>query len=220
MTNKEISKKTGVRSDSIQLIRAGKQWNDIRDQYDITYTQRKSDFPKERFHEIGKLMEEGYSNSEIMRELDYSSGERIAMFRNGELYTDISSQYDIPPTMRREYLDESDVRLICEKILLGYADIDIHREFFPDKHNRFTQSISDVRKGSNFKDIISEYGLPSDEFNSSPNPRYYITPELKEEAIKIIKENPKLSNNELSTMVRGVPWYMIRYYRSELNCAV
>lgn len=103
-------------------------------------------------HLVCQRLEEGVGCSEISRIYGFSY-DAVYQIKRGENWKHISSQYNITkPKQRSPMLTESNVRVICEQIVLGKSSVEIAEEF-----DFSYDVVAKIKSGKNWRSISREY---------------------------------------------------------------
>ena len=150
-SNTEILEKYEVNRVIISQIRCGKSYTHISKNYNISrlYNDNLSD---EIVHKICKLLEEGYSNKEILEKYEVNK-DTISLIRCGKTYTHISKNYNISKR-HNDRLSEETVHKICTLMEDGYSNKEISEKCRVNRNN-----ITQIRCGKSHTDISKNYNI-------------------------------------------------------------
>lgn len=97
-TNKEISKKLGIKKNVINSIRNRKRWTHISDKFIFgeCVSEYNSEFTIDEIKECCQMLEDGFSTKEITTKLGINKN-IISKIRHKKAWTFISKKYDIKP---------------------------------------------------------------------------------------------------------------------------
>ena len=146
--------------DIIRAIYTKKSWTSISCNYRFhDYGDRKHSMTESEVRSICKLMESGYTNSEITSMIGYGNDYKdpitrnmrtlIGSIRNGKCYSEISSDYsfNLPSKKKHKIFSDEQVHLICKSLENGLSADDILSKLGLDSTN--------VKEKELFKKIIS-----------------------------------------------------------------
>lgn len=136
-------------------------------------------FSNEEVHHICKLIENNYSNTDILNELGLEYGKErnriasiIRLIRRGQTYLNISSQYDIPGINGKRYYSTEMTKNICDALsdpnkvyrideLCDYFNIDLNdRKMFANYVQDITRRMRDKHIVDNYPVLHSPLPLP------------------------------------------------------------
>lgn len=137
----------------------------------------KIDIPKSDIHRICKMLQAGMSIGEIYNSTLYNFSV-INQIQAKLIYTEISDLYNIPPIKvisQAKNLDENKVRQICSMLEDNYQTKQITSRLQVPRY-----VVNDIKSGKNYKDISSEYNIPTSHAN-------YLTDEQVIEICKLLE---------------------------------
>ena len=154
-SNKEIGDKFNVRYSVINAIRQGLTYKEISKDYDIKPIENPRSYrlSKESVHRVCLLIEEGYNTTEVS-EMTNVSRRSVYNIRMGNIYSDISSQYNVSDLMYENKLDEDEVKNICKLLEDGYSNKEIS-----DMSGVSSCAIAAIRRGSTYREITKDYNI-------------------------------------------------------------
>lgn len=219
LSNTEIAILTSTTPYLVQNIRCGAQYKEIRSQYNIPYEVKIPRYSMAQYEQMLKLKLQGLSLHEIANctKIPYQS---VVAGLNSIIPTrfpELCAKYNYQFRTTIIHLQDDDVHEICKAILNGQSNSEISKRF-----NVSHQTIADIRKGKNWRNIAIQYGLPNSKYYISPNPRA-LDPKLKKIIIDELYENIDLSNREIAELIRlkhgsdlGVDQYRVRNIRRQI----
>lgn len=145
---KEISELMGVHSTTVSQISCGRIYGEIVKMHKLDQCDKLN---KSTVHKVCKMMEDGASTQKISIELCLPM-RIISMIRNGFIYDDIRSSYNI----QSRIVDEDTVHDICEMLKDGYTHSEISK-----LTNVSVSTISNIRCGKSYKRIRSKHSISS-----------------------------------------------------------
>lgn len=144
--NCDIAKKFNLSNVVVSEISTGRRHTRISKFYDI----RRHKVTKETIHKVCKMLEEGYSNTYICKELNLTTT-MVSHIRCKSTYTSISNQYNIPESTK---IKEQIVHKICQMMQDGYSNAEISNLYGID-----VERISSIRRGVTYKYVSKYYNI-------------------------------------------------------------
>jgi len=197
-SNKEIAKKLDVSRDSVQNIRAGKQWSNVSNEYNFNYKQQKQNYSKELIDEIYQLAKSGEYHTE--KEIADLVGKDPIIIHRILYYDKFNELYNFNYKESvfyhdKNFMSDGEIHQVCQMIVDGKSNA-----YISSILNRSAQSISDIRQGKHCKDISSQYGIPLSGLYQSPNERL-LDPKIRNAILNELRINPDRSNREICNSV-------------------
>ena len=150
--NKEIAKKYNISSPTVSDIRYGRSFTSITKNYNLE-SLRCIDLTDEQVHEICKLMEEGVSNTEIVKKYNISPS-TVSEIRRGKTHKAIRKKYNITTNAVQKPNSIETIHKICKLLEEGYRTKEIAIDCKVSK-----QIVSDIRNGLIHIDISKKYNI-------------------------------------------------------------
>lgn len=151
-TNVQIAAELGVTTDIVSNIRCGNTWTDITEDR-IEYSQYYK--TNSEIHRICKMLEDGYSLTQIMKATGAAKGTIIGI-KKGRIHTDISREYDIP-VYTQVNTSEEVVREICERLQMGETQASIGKDLVARGLITNKNVVNDISRRKKFKSISKDY---------------------------------------------------------------
>ena len=192
----DIAAEVNVLPSLVSNIRRGLSYTSISKDYDLNART----ITEENVHKVCQMMEMGYRNIDIAREVDLDAG-TISAIRTKKYYTNISSQYNIDSTYERRILTDEEVHKICKMINEGYTYANIQ-----DEVKVSSTVIVEIRYLRAHKNIGIQYGFKPTKIK---NGRI----ELKRihEVCKLLENSVKIMDISKITKVSPTTINRIRY---------
>lgn len=206
-TNRDIAKKMNLHPNTISKIRLGTNHGSYTSKYDFPKTPPHRKYSLEKIEYVCSLMEKGYSNTDIVNEVDiaYST---VYEIRSGRRHQDVSCKYKVKPDTYRSYgRDRSEIEKVCEMIEKRYC-----LTYIAEVTGVSLSAVSYIRNGKYYKDISKNYKFPENNKDLiDPRKPGYIDNEKVECICQLIQDG--FSDNDISEKT-GVNIYRIKGIRS------
>ncbi len=148
--NIDIAKKHNICKDRVAHIRKGYSWKSISCQYSILRNKHQTK-STETVLRVCRHLEDGCTNREINSLIPSVSASDVNRIRNGDIFRDLSSNFNIPKS-RFSSISEATVVSVCELLVKGYMNKSIAEEL------KISVSIvSKIKRGLTWKHISSNY---------------------------------------------------------------
>lgn len=137
-----------------------KYYTNISDSHDFnTYVKNK--FTEDEVHEICKMLEDGFTVSEIVKIKNLENTKTmkniIMNIRDGLSYTYISQYYDMKHSEPKVLLSEELVHQICKLIAEGKKPLEIVNTLGLENTKKNRGKILDIKRGISYRSISSKY---------------------------------------------------------------
>lgn len=179
MTYDEIIDTLGlnIKPDTLSSIRQGRSWKKVAEKYDLELIRNLSKpMSPEEVHNICRVLEENkdaVAYRDIARKAGYKEEDiddrllqKISNIARGNLFKDISSQYDLSNQKKyniNRHLTDEEVHMLCsamEKYRGSKQNIEIAQELgFGERSDEVRKLMYDIKKGKYYKEIVSQYDL-------------------------------------------------------------
>lgn len=171
----EILKRFDISRSTLYKIRTDPQFSHITSNYE-RLIMRPKHLPDSIKHDICRMIEEGVNNTDIMKKFRISN-KTINGIRKGELFREISENYNIDYSISRQ-IPDAIVHQICERLQEGHTNLDIASMFKVDK-----DIVSDIKDGTSYSEISKLYNI------EKAYRKGKITDDVMEEICKMRLEN-------------------------------
>lgn len=153
----EIAKDLNIGTSTINDIKSKNKFIEISNKFGDFERINRERLDDQIVHSICLDLQNGFHNTDIMKKYNlYNS--TISRIRSGELYPQISSQYNIPESKDleklRQYTDDQ-VHEVCKLLAEGRTPTEVSQIT-----NVALQRVNGIKSGTCYRDISSQYSFP------------------------------------------------------------
>lgn len=157
-------------ADLISNIRTGDNWREISQKYNII-SPLSEQFDEQTVRQICEMLEQKFTYTEILIALNLpiteANRKRIYYIKNGDTYTEISSQYNID--YKGTFFSDQDVHDICKLLEQGYSTEEVLKRLNIEINKSNKEKIYHIKRGDYYSHITSQYNLPQSKRDMDEN---------------------------------------------------